>query len=46
MQHVHHSQQTIEDDLDQVGGEELSGSGFEAEEPETAFAGIYPGAEE
>ena len=46
MQHLHHSQQTVEDDLDQIGGEDLSGSGFEAEEPETDFVGTYPGVEE
>lgn len=46
MQHLPASKQTIEDDLDSIGGESLSGSEFETEEPETDFAGFDPEAEE
>jgi hypothetical protein len=46
LQHLPVSKKTIEDDIDSIGGESLSGSGFEAEEPESDFTGVDPEAEE
>jgi len=46
VQHLRDSQTPIDDDLDSIGGENLSGSGFETEEPDTYFTGVDPEVEE